>query len=264
MTTIEEKFNILIEKISGLETKIDENMKKQEEEIRDIKSKFSEFTIDIQNFREREKNIIRKRNIIIFGLDRENISEMNNVIMEVLKYIIPNFRPYDITEIRKINPKNKNGPIIVKLNSLFLKKDIMKNKFKLAKSDTFKTIKIKDDLPKSVRDIRKELFPFMKTHWEKGNKATLRYDKLLINDQLFSLEQLQSQETFKKKRERSEEKDKEEIAKNVCNKPEPTSKGKRLKDNKAHHRSISLDKFFITHKEENKEMNNKEPPGTSS
>lgn len=61
----------------------------------------------------------------------------------------------------------------------------MKNKLKLAKSDEFKPIKIKDNIPKSVRDIRRELFPFMKPHWEKGNKAILRQDKLLINDHLF-------------------------------------------------------------------------------
>lgn len=256
MASIEEKFNILIEKITGLEMKLDENRRHQEEEIKEIKVQFKDLKTSIETNSERDNNLNRKRNIIIFGINRENFFEINRNILEILEYIITNFRTYDITEIRKLNPKNKNGPILVKLNSLFLKKDIMKNKSKLAKSDKFKTIRIKDDLPKSVREIRKELYPFMKTHWEKGNKATLRFDKLCINDQLFSLEELKAQETLSRKRERSEEKVNEAIIKNSNRKP--ISQEKKKKETKTHHRSISLDRYLVTREGDKKEDNKKE------
>lgn len=246
MSTIEEKFSILLEKISGLETKLDENRRFQEKEITEIKSHVNELASNIQSYREREENNSRKKNIVIFGLDTEKIIDMNNTVLEILHYITTDLRPYDITEIRKMNYKNKNGPILVKLNSILLKRDIMKNKFRLMNSEVFKMIKIKDDMPKAIRDIRKELFPFMKAL---GKKSSMRYDKLLIEGKLYTLEDLKILEEQRNKKGRSEESSPEvkEIRDNTKFKPpghKVLKKGKRKKPPQRSHSLHKLDKYI--------------------
>lgn len=264
MATIEEKFNILIEKITGLETKLDENNRYHEKEINQMKSQINELSSNMENYRKREENNTRRKNIIIFGLEEEKPTEMNKMVLTVLQFITSDLRTYDVIDVKKINFKNKNGPILVKLNSIFLKRDIMRNKYKLMKSEEFKQIKIKDDMPKEVRSIRKELYPFMKAQWEKGNKASLRYDKLLINDKIYCLEELQSQDTFRNKRERSEDVEKEMLIKNKYKISEQRPKEKKIKDTKTHHRSVSLDRYLVPHEEGIVETRKKETPSTGT
>lgn len=243
MSTIEEKFNILLEKISGLESKLDENRKFQEEEIKEVKLQVNELASNIHAYRQIEEKNIRKKNIIIFGLERENVIEMNNTVLKILYYITPDLRPYDIMEIIKMNYKNKNGPVLVKLNSLFLKRDIMKNKFRLMNSEEFKTIKIKEDMPKAVREVRKELFPFLKAM---GKNASLRYDKLLIDGKLYTLDDLKALDEQRFKRSRSEESSPEvkEIRDNSRFKTPGLKVSKKEKRNNPPPRSHSLDKYL--------------------
>ncbi|XP_045451956.1 uncharacterized protein LOC123660984 [Melitaea cinxia] len=156
--TLEEKFKIIEEKHDYLNEKL-ENQEKR------------------LYFLEKQS---RKRNIVIFGLPETETSYENleNNIMNFLNhYLSIGLESRDIQEARRIGKKGvKPRPITVTFTTLGTKIKIFKQR-KLLEDTAYY---IKEDFPRHILEKRMELQEQVKLEREKGNYATIRYDKLII------------------------------------------------------------------------------------
>ncbi|GLV41713.1 hypothetical protein CBL_20466 [Carabus blaptoides fortunei] len=114
---------------------------------------------------------IRKRKVVIQGIEEaknEDEDRIKNKVNEVLsKMQIKIDLKCDITELRRIGRERQ------------------KNKLKRTE------IYINGDFPKEIQNQRRELIKYMKTARAQGHEVTLLYNKLKINDEIYTLEQLE-------------------------------------------------------------------------
>lgn len=122
----------------------------------------------------------RKRNIIFFGIE-EGESSYHNLENNILKFINEKFslkfNSRDIQEVKRVGKKgDKPRPIIVTFATLGSKINILKQKRSLKDSQYH----LSEDYPKYILEKRKELQLEANKEREKGNKVTIKYDKLFI------------------------------------------------------------------------------------
>lgn len=93
--------------------------------------------------------------------------------------------------------------------------------------------KLNRPLPKDIRETRAKLFPYPMEKKEQRLRATIRYDKLLVEGKLFTLQELSDENKDKTtKRQRSTESD------------SPSMKPKKKGEDKFKLRESSLDRFL--------------------
>lgn len=128
----------------------------------------------------------RQRNLVFFGLEEheKSYSNMENIIIDfVNKYFPVTIDCRDLQAIRRIGKKaDKPRPVVITFTTLGKKIDILKNKGALKDTIYY----IKEDYPQSVLAIRRELQKQVQAEREKGNKAIIKYDKLVILENTFA------------------------------------------------------------------------------
>lgn len=160
MEKIEEKLKPIIEENKNLKLKV-ENLEKKVEYL------------------EREK---KSNNIIIHGLLEEENS--TSELLEKLKKLFLHeldisIEEYDVNKIYRIGKPNKGEkprPTLLGLTSGWKSSEIMKNKKKL------KEIYITKDYSKETIEKRKALQPKLIEERKKGNFAYIKYDKLVVKE----------------------------------------------------------------------------------
>lgn len=162
-----------------------------------------------QKIKEIEQEI-RRKNIVIKGLeDRED--EMGEEINQKLKKIFIKMEVkiddnIDIEEVRRIGKykRGTNRPILMKMARSKKKFEILKQTKTLRGTDIW----IEEDYTKEVQEERKLLIPHLKEARQKGYNARLRYNKLIINKEVFTIQDFVQEEqvetTTDKKRTLSE------------------------------------------------------------
>lgn len=155
---LEEKFTIFEEKHQILKEKVEQ----QEKRIQ---------------FLEKQA---RQRNIIFFGIE-EGETSYNNLESNIMEFIGEKMSVKldyrDIQEVRRLGKKgDKPRPIIVTFSTLGVKVSILKQKRLLKDTQYY----LNEDYPKYILEKRKELQEEVNREREKGNKVTIRYDKLVI------------------------------------------------------------------------------------
>lgn len=218
-----------LEKLDTLETKLDDLKNNTSQELEEQSKRIANL--------ERKAQADRRRNIIVFGLQSQNYTDKITEIEEVVKFIIPDFRRYDIADIRNAKSTNGNDFTIVTFASTLFKIEIMRRKNTLKNHQLFKNIIIKEDLSKEVREIRRDLFKHLIEKQKAGHKVSIRYDKLMIDGNRFTLDELNNA----KKDESRFKRPFNHLT------PEKEDTNPKKKDNKAgrsRSRSQSLDKFF--------------------
>lgn len=126
----------------------------------------------------------RQRNVIFFGIEETESSYENleiNIIKWIEQYLSITLTYIDIQEARRLGKKgDRPRPIAVTFSTLGIKIKILKQKQVLKDTNYY----IQADYPKHVLEKRKELKEQMKLEREKGNTATLKYDKLIITESM--------------------------------------------------------------------------------
>ncbi|XP_075990365.1 uncharacterized protein LOC142986016 [Anticarsia gemmatalis] len=155
---LEEKFTVLEEKHQILKEKTEQ----QEKRIQIMEKQ------------------ARQRNIIFFGIE-EGEASYHNLENNILQFINEIFSLQmdcrDIQEIKRVGKKGERPrPIIVTFCTLGSKINILKQKRSL--KDT--QYHLSEDYPKYILEKRKELQAEANKEREKGNKVTIKYDKLVI------------------------------------------------------------------------------------
>lgn len=176
---INEKFNEQTTILSTEITKnvmeaLDEKLKTLKEENNNLKTKVTNLEQKIL-FLEKEK---RTNNLILFGIDEKGKSEIE--LIEYVKDIIlksgTQLENQEISYIKRIGAQyDKNRPVKICLTTTWKKHLILKNKRNLPTN-----VYIKEDFPKEVLEIRKQLQTQMQTERANGNVAFIKYDKLIV------------------------------------------------------------------------------------
>lgn len=189
MNEIKEMFLNLKTHMITIEKKIDNNneeLKKLTHENKQLKKKINEQEERLDML-ERE---IRKNNIVIQGIGEEKdetIDELKVKVEEMLeKANIKIDMNSEVSEINRIgtNAGNSKRPVLMKLMSNNKKMEILRN----AKCLKGTTVWINEDYPKKVQIKRKTLLQHLKLARQKGSRAYLRYDKLIIDGKTYKVE----------------------------------------------------------------------------
>ena len=122
----------------------------------------------------------RKRNIVFFGIE-ENETSYENLEKSILQwidtYLSIKLEQRDVQEVKRVGKKGGTPrPIIATFSTLGLKINIFKQKRRLKDTPFY----MKEDYPRYVLEKRKELQEQVKLEAQKGNKAIIKYDKLII------------------------------------------------------------------------------------
>lgn len=186
---IENKMDVIYGEIQEIKS---ENAKLKEEN-ETLKKKNTE----IENQMEIMEKEIRKNKIIVQGIkEMENESDLS--IKENIRKMLTEIgmeinMENETREVRRIGKKIQNRdiprPILIEFASGSKKIEVLKAAKKLKGSDIW----ISEDYSKQVQEQRKLLVPHMKEARTKGNKAILRHNKLIINDESYTIEQIEKQ-----------------------------------------------------------------------
>lgn len=187
MKEVKEEFNKqttnLMEKFTAnVALTIEEKLKPLVQENANLKKEVTTLKNKISNL-ERET---KKNNIILHGIEdkEESQYELLDVVIKFLnetgKGRMDEFDKWEISDARRLGKKvdGKKRPILVKLTLAWRKVEILKNN-KNFPENTYAT----EDFPKEILKIRKELEQKRKAEIEKGNRAFILYDKLIIKPQ---------------------------------------------------------------------------------
>lgn len=120
----------------------------------------------------------RKKNLVFFGVEEKGKREFELVdyIKEIIVDAGLHLDSQEISNVYRIGAKtNKNRPVVVTLTTIWKKHLILKNKSNLPPG-----IYIKEDYPKHILEIRKQLQPKVEEERKKGNFAFIKHDKLIV------------------------------------------------------------------------------------
>ncbi|RZF32718.1 hypothetical protein LSTR_LSTR005911 [Laodelphax striatellus] len=193
MGTVEEKLGKILEKLEMLDTlerKMDTINVSFGKEIEDIKSEIDAIKQKCLTTERSNSEKERKCNLLFFGVQGKTFFTMNKEIIDILKCLVPEIDGNYINDLWKTNKKKEKSPVVVKLNSMVIRNLILRKKHALQGDDRFKHIQIKEDLSREVRATRKLLFPHLIKLKEEGRKVIMVNDKLKVDSQLLSLEDL--------------------------------------------------------------------------
>ncbi|XP_077485296.1 uncharacterized protein LOC144095427 [Amblyomma americanum] len=171
-----------LEKISGLETQVTECARK----VRELERNLATMTSKIDELENRS----RRSNLIIYGVKEQGDETTDTLHETVTKTVFEDILGPPATDIERIHrlgrPSKDNEtrprPIILKFLDYRDKLSILKQCSKLKDSGYF----IGEDFSLAVRNVRKKLWDRTKEHCDRKEKASLVYDKVKINGQLFT------------------------------------------------------------------------------
>lgn len=160
---INENTNEKFEKINQKTQEIEQKLEKQELKL---------------EFLERQLN---KKNIIFFGLEKENEKHYQELEKKIVEFLKDKLRiTCDNTELESIRRLGKKGdnprPIAVTFTTLGKKIQILNNKKLLDETSYY----IKEDFSKKVLEKRKSLQDELKRLRNEGKRAVLKFDKIII------------------------------------------------------------------------------------
>lgn len=132
----------------------------------------------------------RKKNLVLKGvMDEED--EGQRELLEKITVVMNNVgveweKERDLEDYTRLGKYREDGtrPILVKLNKYNKKIEILKQAKNLKNTEIW----INEDYTKEVQEERRKLVPIMKEARRKGQKATLRYNKLIINNELYEID----------------------------------------------------------------------------
>lgn len=195
MNRIEKMFQLINNNMGKMNNKLDEitkEMRQLKQENNELKNKLIFHEDKIEQL-ERE---IRKKNIVVKGIpDEEEENEekgREKINTVILKMGVEIDEKIEVDEIRRIGKydSNRTRPILVKFTKESTKMKILRSARKLKGTDIW----VDEDYPKNIQEERRELIQKMKEARNKGETAILRYNKLIINNEIYKKQRKVEQE----------------------------------------------------------------------
>lgn len=143
---------------------------------------------------EKQDEQARRQNVMFFGVkedDRETWDITEEKIRDLLENTvqIPNAKSKNELQIERAQrvgqrDRNRTRPVLVRFSQERQRSTVLEQaRQKLKDTD----IRVGEDLSKRVRDIRRKLYPKMMEARSDGKHAVIRYDKLYIDDVIYTL-----------------------------------------------------------------------------
>jgi hypothetical protein len=137
----------------------------------------------------------RQKNIILFNLEEhpnENTPQLLHTVINLFSNKLEiKIIPSEIDSVRRLGNRMDKRPVLIRLQSLWRKSEILQSTKKLKGTD----YGISCDYPKEIRDIRRQLVPYLSEARKKSHRAYIRTDKLVIEEKIFTLTELKNLET---------------------------------------------------------------------
>jgi hypothetical protein len=167
--------------LSGVNTVIrvlSEKMDEGNKAVKGLKEGWNMMQLELDELKKRQDNWewkrdsweeeARKNNLIVFGLEERN-GERYEDTMKIVEQLI--MKRMGVQEIqghidygKRIGRSRGNRPVFVKFTTFFKKLKVLKNTNKLAGSK----IIVEQDYAREVREIRRELIPYLKDARSRG------------------------------------------------------------------------------------------------
>lgn len=133
---------------------------------------------------------MKKSNLLIFGMHEEDNENIYEKVVEFfkVKLQITDFKKSEIScvfrfgRVKESNPR----PVLVKFLALYRKSEVLKNGF-LLKNTCYS---ICNDLSPEEREIQKVLRKHLQEAKKQNLKATIKGNKLLVNNETYTVEEL--------------------------------------------------------------------------
>ncbi|KAK6167821.1 hypothetical protein SNE40_021760 [Patella caerulea] len=175
----------LAQTVSSLHTDI-QSLNSSNQTRDEENSSLKESVENLERKLESIENEARQKNLVINGLKARNNEECEKVVEA---FIYEKLNVSEQVDIEKAYLVNKKQTIIVKLWNLRDKNRIIQ----AAKNMRSEEFHVSCDYSFKVRQIRKKLIPYMLRARESGKKASLKFDRLIIDGELFTLDDLDSE-----------------------------------------------------------------------
>ena len=138
------------------------------------------------------ENQSRRNNLLVFGLDDlpgESWSDSESLVRDIGDRIGVHLEEHDIERAHRVGSRRGRRPIVVKF-ATFKKREAFLMSAARQLRDT--RVKVAEDFSVTVRNTRKALGPYLQDARAKGHRASLRFDKLLVDGKPFTLEKLRA------------------------------------------------------------------------
>lgn len=176
-------------------TSINSTLSNHQDQIDSLKQKVTDLELKDSQRKENEvqKEVKERRhNVILNKIDETEESQeaLFKAIVDLMNEAVEGIDPSDIDYLYRLGKRRNDGarrPILVRFVCLHKKEAIMK-KWKFFAS---KKIDIFEDFPVEIRERRKEILPVVKLLKERGMRASVRVDKLLVDGEFWSLARAQ-------------------------------------------------------------------------
>lgn len=218
MERIEEMFGQIQGNMQAMDSKMDLIMKQMDNlklENKQLKEQVVSQELKIKTL-ERE---VRRKNLIIKGVqegEREEVAETMEKVIEIIESMGVKLEPTrDIDEARRLGhpAKEKKRPILLKLTTEIKKREILMKTNKLRGTSVW----IDEDYTRETQEERKQLMAPLKEAREKGHRAYLRHNKLIIDKETYVIK---NSELIK-----SDEKQNQNYKKRTVSERSPEGKG---------------------------------------
>lgn len=175
-------------------------------EVREMKSELDTARRDLAGVRGRmewleskldyQENQSRRNNLVFYGLDEgrnESWEESENLVKEVIASMGVRVSEMDIDRAHRVGSRKGKRPIIVRFAFYKRKVEVLINAKKLQNTG----YAVSEDFSAKVRARRDQLKGHMATARERGFRASIRFDKLIVDGRSYSLEELQGMHSEK-------------------------------------------------------------------
>lgn len=195
--TVYDCYILLKQSLDELSSSITTQIQEFKEEVT---RKFQDTNDKILNL-ERENKLLKKKieynekehkksNVLIFGLTEKPNEDIYARVIEFFKgkLQIPNFNIQDLSCAHRFGKSNeqKPRPILVKLLAIHRKTEILRNGHLLKNSG----YSISNDLTQKEREDKKILRKHLKEAKNLNLEATIKQNKLFVNDKTFTVDEL--------------------------------------------------------------------------
>lgn len=169
--------------IAEIKTILTEESKKR----REIETK----QIEIEKRVSHIEKTLRKNNIVIFGLQPNEENVLSYTIEQLNQLLTLNINTLHINNLIPLGKAENNPPILVQFTSFLTKLEVLKQCKKLKGTGVY----ICEDLSKEERENRKILEKHQKQARSKNLNAYIRNNKLVVNNDVYTIEELQNLES---------------------------------------------------------------------
>lgn len=162
-------------------------------ELRDIKMENEAMKRQIKVQETKIANLereVRRKNLIIRGIpddEDEDPRQTKEKIFKICETLGVDVKSEtDVDEARRIGKPvaDRQRPVLLKLTTANKKMEILRETKRLKGSEIW----IDEDYPKDILEERKLLIPKLKEARNKGHRAQLRYNKLIINGEVCDID----------------------------------------------------------------------------